>query len=273
MKRNLSLVLVVWSFGAVLMPAPALGREVQQQAQQEVQPEVQQEIGDAISRVKLKVDSLPDGFEITTEVRATKSQLYKTRRKIGFPLAALHNQTITYEGHRARVNYMALPNENWVGFGYSKLMKSEGHKGMVMIKDGVLIQMVTSKRELEDWLILLLGIDRIQTHKIRFHRFPQGWSLDNERFLSLEEIEEVEQQSGGKIRQGLQQKIIVNRTSVKIMYFDCITLRSADLVGRELAGKRNAVEKRLVKGYETIVVAVDSTNAELNSQLLTHMNW
>ena len=273
MKRNLPLVLIILLFGAVFGLAPALGQEVEQQAQQEVQSEVQQEIGDAISRVKLKVDSLPDGFEIATEIRATKNQLYMTRQKIGFPLAALHNQQITYEGHQARVNYMALPSENWVGFGYSKLIKSEGQKGMVMIKDGVLIQMVTNKRELEDWLILLLGIDRIQTHKIRYHRFPESWSLKNERFLSLEELEELEQQSGGKIRQGLQQEIIVNRIGVKIMYFDCITQGSADIVGRKLAGERNTVEKRLVKGYETIVVVVDSTSADLNNQMLTHMNW
>jgi hypothetical protein len=261
-------------FVAGFLPAPAVCQEVQQEAQRpELQKEAQKELDDAISRVKLKADSLPDGFEITSEVRATKSQIYKVRTKIGFPLATLLNQKIICEGYQARLNYMALPNESWVSFGYSRLMKSEGQKGMVMVKNGVLIQMMAPNKELEDLLILLLRIDRLQTHKLRFHRFPEGWILDSERFLTREELGELEQQSDGTILQGLLQEIIVNRTRVNIMYFDCKTQQSADLVGRTLDAQRNRIEERVVKGYGSIVVAVDSTNADLSRQMLSHMNW
>jgi hypothetical protein len=264
---------MIWLFCAAFITAPARGQDVPQDVQGEMQPKVQQQEGDPISSVKLKADTLPDGFEITAEVRATKSQLYKTRQKIGFPLTALHNQKISYEGHQARVNYMALPKEEWVNFGYSKLMQSEGYKGMIMVKDGVLIQMVTSTKELEDWLILLLGIDRLQTHKIRRHRIPPGWTFEGEGFLVPEDIGKMERESRGTIRQGLQQEIIVGRTAVRILYLDCITQKSADLVGRNRSRKGNVLEKRLVKGYGPIVVVVDSGSDDLNRQILTHMNW
>ena len=228
---------------------------------------------DAISRMKLKSESLPSGIEILRETSPTPEQLIKTRKKIGFPLTALLNQTIGYEEQQAQVNYMIVPNEKWLGFGYSKLMKREGYKSLIAVKDGVLVQMVATTKELEDWLVLLLRLDKVQSSKIRFHRSPKDWELVDERFLSDDELRLLEDQSGAAISRGVMQDLMIKRSKVKIQYYDCQTEESADLVGDTLAGKESSIMKRSIRGYGPVVVSVESSSEELNEYVLRYVDY
>ena len=233
----------------------------------------EEEAKDVFAGVRLKAESLPAGMEITNEVRATEAEVLHERTKLGFPITALINQTITYEGEQARLSYVSTPNERWLIAGYSEIMKSGGAKSAVFAKDLTLIQMVTTTKALEDWLVRLLRLDRLQAHKIRFHRAPREWTLIGERILPEEERMRLERKSGGKILRGLKQEIIIRRSNVKITYLDCRTEKAADRVGTGLAERDSTVVKRLVRGYGPIVVLVDSSNAELNDNVLSYMNW
>ncbi len=260
MKKKPSFILIVCLLAAALHSAPARAEE-------------KEGAGDAFSGVRLTAESLPEGMEITEGIRATDRQVLNARRKIGFPLTAVFNQTISYRGHQARVNYMAVPTDVWVEFGYSKLMGYDGHRSMVMAKGRTLIQLVATTKELEDRLILLLEVDQLQTHKIRFHRTPSKWLLLRERLLAEEEYAELELKAGRRIRGALEQKMIINRTAIKVTYLDCRTEQSADRVGRVLAKKDNPVVKRLVRSYGPIVVYADSSNSKLNERVLERLNW
>lgn len=235
--------------------------------------EVEEQFHDAISRVKLRAESLPESMKIATEVQATQQQLLSARKKVGFPLTTLLNQSISYEDHQVRVNYMALPDESWVDYGYSKLAQTEGHKSIILKKDGVLIQMVASTKELEDWILLLLKMDKLQLYRIRFHRSPKDWVLVTERFLRADELKKIEQRSGEEIRQGMIQDMVIKRNKVKIQYFDCGTERSAERVGEDLAKAKTSITKRLARGYGPIVVTVDSSSKSVNQFVLSYMNW
>lgn len=233
----------------------------------------EEEAKDVFAGVTLKAESLPPGMEITNEVRATEAEVLHERTKLGFPIRAVIDQTITYEGEQARINYMATPNARWLNSGYSEIMKSWGDRHAVFAKDLTLIQMVTTTKALEDWLVRLLRVDRLQAHKIRFHRAPREWTLIRERILTEEERMRLERKSDGKILRGLEQEILVRRGNVKITYLDCRTEKAADRVGTGLAEMDSSVMKRLVRGYGPIVVLVDSSNAELNDNVLSYMNW
>ena len=232
-----------------------------------------EEIKDAFPGVRLTAETLPEGMEITEEIRATPSQVLDAQKKLGFPLTAVLNQTITYREQQARVNYMAIPTESWLSFGYSKLMKDGGANSMALAKGLTLIQMVATTKDLEDRLLVLLEVDLFQTQKIRFHRTPQKWSLLKERFLTESEFAELELKSGGRIRAAIEQEMIVRRTTITVTYLDCRTEQSADRIGKALAREDNQVTKRLVRGYGPIVVYVDSSNSELNEHVLAYLNW
>ncbi len=227
---------------------------------------------DAISRLKLRADSLPEGMEILGEARATNAQLTEKRRRVGFRLVALLGQTIAHGDERTQVNYIILPDKTDINLAFSNLVAERGHESMIVKKNGILIQMDGMSAELENRLIFLLKIDPLQASKIRFHRSPQEWKLSAERFLKPHELKAIEQKTGVMIQQGLLQKMLINRTEVKIHYYDCETERLADLVGENLATGRRSVEKRTVRGYGRIVVTVDSSSDKLNNTVLSYMN-
>jgi hypothetical protein len=122
-------------------------------------------------------------------------------------------------------------------------------------------------------LIVLLEVDQLQAHKIRFHRAPRKWAVLKERLPTEEELVELERESGGKIRGAIEQEILVGRTMITVTYLDCRTGQSADRIGKVLAKKKNPIMQRLVRGYGSIVVYVDSSNSELNERVLAYMNW
>ena len=228
---------------------------------------------DAISKVKLTQEKAPPSIRIEKETIASKEQLIRVRPKIGFPLTALLNQVIIYENDQAQVNYMGFTSGSWADFGYSRLIGAEGRKSLVFEKEGVLIQMVATTKELEDWLTLLLRIDRMQTLRIRFHRSPEDWSLMGERFLTEEELRQMEQKAGARIARGIEQDMMIRRNKVKVRYYECITEQSAEKVGEKLAERKRSIGKRLVRGSGSIVVAVDSSTQELNEYVMGFVNW
>ena len=228
---------------------------------------------DAISKVKLTQEKAPSGIRIDSETVADNKQLARIRLKLRFPLTALLNQVIIYESDRAQVNYMGFASEGWADVGYSRLIGSEGHKSLMFEKEGVLIQMVATTKELENWLTLLLRIDRMQTLRIRFHRSPEDWSLVGERFLTDEELREMEQKAGARIARGIEQDMMIRRDKVKVRYYECITEQSAEKVGEKLAERKRSIRKRLVRGSGSIVVAVDSSTQQLNEYAMSFVNW
>jgi len=228
---------------------------------------------DAISKVKLTQEKAPPSIRIEKETIASKGQLIRVRPKMGFPLTALLNQVIIYESDQAQVNYMSFASARWADFGYSRLIASEGRKSLVFEKEGVLIQMVATTKELEDWLTLLLRIDRIQTLRIKFHRLPEDWSLMGERFLTDEELRQMEQKAGARIARGIEQDVMIRRNKVKVRYYECITEQSAEKVGDKLAERKRSIGKRLVRGSGSVVVAADSPTQELNEYVMGFVNW
>ena len=257
MRRKPSFVLMIFILLTGFMSGSAQGAESDE----------------AISKVKLTQESLSSNMKIAEEISATEDQILKIRMKMGFPLTALLNQVIIYDAHQAQVNYMAVPDEKWTYFGHSKLVSSEGRKSLIFEKNGVLIQMAATTEELEDRLVRLLRIDRLQTVKIKLHRLPEDWALMNDRFLKEEDLRGLEQRSGARIRRGIVQDMIINRRKVEIGYYDCGTEQSAELVGQNLANSAKSMVKRLVTGSGPIGVLVESSSAELNEYVMAFVNW
>ena len=269
MKKKRSFILIVCFLGAALYSTLARA----QQADEIKEIEAIEETKDPFEGVRLKAESLPEGMEIVEETHATTDQIIDARATLGFPLTAVFNQTITYRDNLARVNYMAIPTQSWVDFGYSKLMKDDGAKSMALPKGQTLIQMVATTKELEDRLIALLGVDQLQAHKIRFHRTPSKWTLLKERIIPEDEFVELELESGGRIRGALEQEMVISRATITVTYLDCRTERSADRIGKALAREDSQVTKRLVRGYGSMVVYADSSSAKLNEHVLDYLNW
>ena len=228
---------------------------------------------DAIYRAKLAAESLPPGMSIVQEVLASKKQLLQRRIKIGFPLHALLNQTILYDTDQARVNYLALPSEEWLEFGYSKLISLDTNRSLILKKDDIVIQLAATTQELEEAVVRLLEPDLVQRYKIRLHRLPSDWKVMNERLSRSQELREIGKRADGRIQQGIVQDFIISREKLQIAYYDCGTENMAEHVARNLVKRKTSLIKRLVKISGAVVVVSDSQNPDLNEYAMAIVNW
>jgi hypothetical protein len=212
-------------------------------------------------------------MKIVKELSASKAQLLRRRVSMGFPLKALLNQAIIYGSEQATVNYIIPPSDEWLEFGYSKLIGTDGQRSFVMRKDRIIVQMAATTRALEDTIIELLQPDPLQMYKIRTHRLPREWKPTSERFVSGEERSNLEHAAGGRITQALVQEFIVNREEIAIRYYHCETPHMAEDVAKYLARKKTSLIKRLVKLSGSIIVVADSQSPYLNERATDFVNW
>lgn len=227
----------------------------------------------AISKVKLTPESLPPGMRIAQEIWASTRQVLTVRMRVGFPIQALFNQTMLYENEQAKVNYMVASNEDWVNFGYSKLVETDGTRSFIFLKDNVIVQIAATTREFGDVVAHLFKADPLHYRKIRVDRLPKGWTLMNEGFLSREEAQEYERELGVQLESALVQEFITNRLKIRVRYYNCGTLRAAEDVVRYIAGKRRPLLKRTVESQGAVVVVAESQDEDLNDRAMSLVNW
>ncbi len=227
----------------------------------------------AISKVKLTQESLPPGMRIAQEVWASASQLLKIRTRVGFPIQALLSQAMLYENDQARVNYMAAPDEEWLNFGYSKLVETDGAKSFIFLKDNVIVQIAATTREFSDEVAHLFKADPVHYRKIRTDRLPKDWFLLGEGFLTGEEAQEYDRELGGQLESSLMQEFLANRMRIKVKYYECDTPRAADEIAQYIADKKSPGIKRTVEAQGAVVVVTESQNEELNRRAMSLVNW
>ncbi|MBI5117724.1 hypothetical protein HZA56_14700 [Candidatus Poribacteria bacterium] len=229
---------------------------------------------DAISQVKLTADSLPQGMKITRETRASTSQVRNARVRIGFPLVALVNQSITYGQEQAKVNYMVPAGDEWLDFGYSKLVATDADKSLVITKNGVIVQLAATKKDLENKLARMLEPDPAHLLKIRADSLPGEWTLTGERYLPRREVAALEQKYGVRIQGIILQEFIVNRERAMLQYYSCESEDAAHYLSRRLAtADTNSSLKRKVKSSESVVVVAESQDKQILNNILSQVNW
>jgi hypothetical protein len=228
---------------------------------------------DAISKIMLTPASLPPGATVARELSASESQLIRVRTRIGFPLNALLNQTIIYENEQARVNYMVPSHEEWLDFAYSKLIRMDGERSFILSKGGVVVQIAATTREFEEKVARALKADILHYRKIKTGRLPEDWDLINERYLSREEVREVEQEIGGRVQSALMQEFIVERKEIRVEYYRWGSQREAESFTRHISHEKGGILMRQVESSGSVVVVVDSQIRELNERAMALVNW
>jgi hypothetical protein len=228
---------------------------------------------DAISQVKLNAGSLPQGMAITRETRASTLQVRNVRVRIGFPLVALVNQSITYGQDQAKVNYMLPAGDEWLDFGYSKLVATDSDKSLIITKNGVIVQLAATTRDLESKLARMFEPDPVHLLKIRGDSLPRDWTLTGERYLPRREVAGLEQKYGVKIRGVILQEFITNRKRATLEYYSCESEDAAEDLGRRLATADNALSKRIVQASQSVVVVAESQDKQILNNILSRVNW
>ncbi|RJP74429.1 MAG: hypothetical protein C4532_02480 [Candidatus Abyssobacteria bacterium SURF_17] len=226
----------------------------------------------AISVVKLSEGALPLDMSIAREVWASPQELLRVRLRIGFPINALLNQTIVYVNQQAQVNYILPINADWLEFGYTKLVVSDGARSLILPKDGVIIQIAATTSQLQELVAHAFQADPIHYHKIRTTQLPEGWSLVTEEYLPKGNISELERNLNGKIRTALVQEFIVRRLQIKVKCFHCDSDRTAEELADLLNHRHNPIVKTTAESSGSVVVSAESQDEELNSAALALAN-
>lgn len=227
----------------------------------------------AISQVKLTPESLSPGMRIAQEIWASAQQVLSLRRRIGFPIQALLNQALLYENEQARVNYMATSNEEWLNFGYSKLVETDGTRSFIFLKDGVIVQIAATTREFADVVARLFDADPVHYRKIRSDRLPKDWILRSEGFFLSEEAQKYERELGVQLESALVQEFLANRSKVKVKYYNCGTPRAAASLAQYILDKKSTILKRTVEAQGAMVVVSESQDEDLNYRAMSLVNW
>ena len=227
----------------------------------------------AFSEVRLTQESLPHGMTIAREARVPQSQLLGIRVRIGFPLEAIFRQTMIYDNEQARINYMLLPDEKWLDFGYSKLIRMSSDRDLMLSKGKTIVQIAASTVELQDRIARLLEVDPLHYRKIRIHNLPQGWSQTSERYLPGKRLRRLDREPKEQIQSVLVQEFLAAHVKVKVIYYDCETPQAAEKVALLLEDERSRLVRWLIKSAGAIVVVAESQDEEVNQHILTLVNW
>lgn len=225
-----------------------------------------------ISRLKLAQESLPPGMSLQEELWATERQIYKIRRKVGFPVNAVVNQTLLYQNERAQVNYIFVRNDDWRSYGYSRLIQDDGDRSFILLKDRVIVQIAATSEQLQDSVGRLFEADPLQYRKVRSDRLPEGWVLTKEKYLSREGLTELGIEEDSLVESSLLQEFYVGRVKVKLRYFRCESPRAAHAVSLSLEADRKPVLFKQVETVDSIVVVAESQDRRLNQEALSLAN-
>lgn len=226
----------------------------------------------AVSKVRLSEGALPLGMTIAREIWASPEELHRVRLRIGFPIDALLNQTIVYESEQAQVNYILPTNANWLQFGYTKLVLSDGARSFILTKDGVIIQIAATTSQLQELVAHAIQADPIHYHKIRTNQLPEGWNIVTEEYLKKGNVAEVEKYLSGEIQAALVQEFLVKRLQIKVKCYRCDSERTARELTAFFNQRYNSLVKTTAESSGPIVVSAESQDRELNNTALALAN-
>jgi len=229
--------------------------------------------GNPILEVKLTPQSLPKNVKITNEVWASAKQLLGVRSKLGFPIISFLSQSMVYDNEQAQMNYLLLPNEDWLVYGYSKLAQNSGGKSFILTKGNTIVEVVATKKELEAQLASILKADAVHYAKIRIGVLPQDWTILQERYMPSNEVAELVHEFGIPIRAAIVQELMAGHSKMKVRYYNCGTLQGAENLVSRLSSEERPLFKQMVLSSGAVVVMAESQSDELNSRIMSFVNW
>lgn len=229
--------------------------------------------GNPILDVKLTPQSLPKNVKITNEVWASAKQLLGVRSKLGFPIISFLSQSMIYENAQAQLNYLLLPNEDWLGYGYSKLVQNSRDKSLILTKGNVIVEVVATQKQLEAELARILKADLVHYVKIRAGVLPQDWEILQERYLPTNEVAELARAFEVPVEGAIVQELLAGHSKTTVRYYNCGNSRAAEaLVGR-LSSEERPLFKQMVLSFGAVVVMAESQSDELNSRIMSLVQW
>ncbi len=229
--------------------------------------------GNPILDVKLTPQSLPKNVKITNEVWASAKQLLDVRSKVGFPIMSFLSQSMIYENDQAQMNYLLLPNEDWLAYGYSKLVQNSRDRSFILTKENVIIEVVATRKELEAQLARILKADPVHYAKIRAGVLPQDWLILQERYLASNEVAELVHEFGIPMKGVIVQELMAGHSKLKVRYYSCGTSRAAEALVSRLSSEEKPLFTKMVLSSGVVVVMAESQSDELNSRIMSLVNW
>ncbi len=230
------------------------------------------ETDNPILQVKLTPESLPKNVTIAKEVWASAKQLLSARSKVGFPINALLSQSMIYENERAEMNYMLVPNEDWLGYGYS-MLSHDAQRGFILTRGNVIVEVLATQKKLQDRLARLLKADAVHYVKVRAEALPQDWEIIQERYLPSNELSELVHTFGVPIQGAIVQEIMASHSNIEVRYYDCGTPQAAKTVANFLSSQERPFFTQIVSSSGPVVVKAESQSDELNSRIMSLVNW
>jgi hypothetical protein len=233
----------------------------------------QQQVANAITKIQLRQNALPEGMQIEQEVWASEEHLRRVRLRGGFPVSALLNQVVSRGEQKAQVNYLLIPGEDWLAMGYSNLTEAEGMKSLIFPKDSVLVQIAATTGDLEYQLARLVGADSLHFIKLRLGAVPPAWEIKVERAFLSTELGQLDYEVGVPVEAAIFQEFIAGHTTVEIQYFRCSDSEAALNLVQRLTAQCKPFSKMLIGVGGPNVVVSQSQNEKLNTQVMNLVKW
>ena len=237
-----------------------------------------------LHRVKLGRDSLPATWRLVKVLTVSGPRLGDFEAKLGFEIDSILNQVFFSAGKRVQVNYIQFAGGVEMGEACRALVRLGSDKEFVFQgPDNVVIEVISLslklKREAAQVMLSRADIkkgvieiktqpkERIETMKLRDEILPKGWELNQEFYLSVDELPQFEAKFDARLSAIMNQYVAVRGTpAIQINYVLCATDgdgKKAQTRLVEMVGDKNEIVRS-----GPMIVEVISQDPKLKEEVL-----